>query len=141
CSRRSSRPAFRRRRTRSVCEDDVMISRRNALLSTLFGAGYVGLRSLATGLPVSFLLNPKKALADSTLPACAAKDKAQYIIFNTSGDGDPISTSVPGTYDDPLIVHSKDPAMAPKPLTIGGKSYNAAAPWSTLPKGVLDRTV
>src|SRR4051812_19800377 len=118
-----------------------MISRRDALLSMLFGAGQVGLRSLATGLPVSFLLNPRKALAESSAPTCASPDKAQYIIFNTSGDGDPIGTSIPGTYEDPMIVHSKAPTMAPKPLKIRGQSHLAASPWSTLPESVLDRTV
>ena len=76
----------------------------------------VGLRALATGLPPSFLLNPRRALADGT--ACGASGQAQYVIFNTSGQGDPLNASVPGTYDDPKIVHSPDPAMAPTPLTI-----------------------
>jgi hypothetical protein len=118
-----------------------MISRRNALLTTLFGTGYVGLRALATGLPASFLLNPRKAFADPATAACAAADKAQYIIFNTSGDGDSINASSPGTYEDPNIVHSPDPAMAPKPLTMRGRSFTAGAPWATLPQAVLDRTV
>jgi hypothetical protein len=39
-----------------------------------------------------------------------------------------------------MIVHSPDPVMAPKPLTIRGKSFTAASPWSTLPQDVLDRT-
>ncbi len=86
----------------------MIVSRRNALLSTLFGAGYVGLRALATGLPVSFLLNPRRALAAGT-PTCASQSKAQYIIFQTSGNGDPINASVPGTYEDPNIVHSERP--------------------------------
>ncbi len=118
----------------------MMISRRQAIASTLFGTGAVGLRALATGLPVSFLLNPRRALADIATPACGAKEKAQFIILNTSGAGDPINSSVPGTYDDPLIAHSLDPAMAPTPLTIQGQTYTAAAPWSTLPQAVLDRT-
>ena len=67
-----------------------MISRRNALLTTLFGAGYVGLRALASGLPASFLLNPRRVLGATGTPDCSAPDKAQYIIFNTSGAGDPI---------------------------------------------------
>jgi hypothetical protein len=117
-----------------------MITRRNALLTMLFGTGCVGLRALATGLPVSFLLNPRKALADPNA-MCAAPSKAQYVIFSTSGDGDPIGTSVPGTYDDPMIVHSADPTMAPRPLTIQGRAYTAAAPWGGLPQAVLDRTV
>ena len=114
-------------------------SRRQLLLSTLFGAGAIGLRALATGLPVSFLLRPRKALAD--LPAtCANMAKAQYIIFATSGSGDPINANVPGTYGDPNIAHSLDPTMAPTRLTIAGKPYTAAQPWSTLPQTVLDRT-
>ncbi len=119
------------------------LSRRDALLSTLFGAGCIGLRALATGLPASVLLDPRKALAagsGSSGPACASQAKAQYVIFNTSGNGDPINASVPGTYEDPKIVHSPDPTMAPASLTIGGQTYQAAMPWTTLPANVLSRT-
>ena len=118
-----------------------MISRRTALLSTLFGTGCVGLRALATGLPASFLLDPRKALASPALPMCAAQTKAQYIVFNTSGSGDPINANVPGAYENPMITHSADPSMAATPLMIQGRPHTAAAPWSTLPQSVLDRTV
>jgi hypothetical protein len=118
-----------------------MISRRTALLSTLFGTGYVGLRALATGLPASFLLDPRKAFASPAVPMCAAQTKAQYIVFNTSGSGDPINANVPGAYENPMITHSADPSMAPTPLMIQGRPHTAAAPWSTLPQSVLDRTV
>jgi hypothetical protein len=114
------------------------ISRRQALLSTLFGAGLVGLRSLATGLPVSLLVSPRKALAAA---GDAAPPKAQFVILSTSGTGDPINASVPGTYDDPGIVHSPDPTMAPAALTLNGRATKAAAPWAGLPQAVLDRTV
>ena len=117
-----------------------MITRRQAITSTLFGTGYVGLRALATGLPASFLLNPRRALAADPAPACGAPDKAQYIILNTSGQGDPINASVPGTYDDPAITHSSDPALAATPLTLRGRATTAAAPWAALPQAVLDRT-
>ncbi len=115
-----------------------LITRRRALLSTLFGAGYVGLRSLATGLPVSFLLNPREALAS---PSCPSPGKAQFVILSTSATGDPINASVPGTYDDPQIVHSRDPSMAPTALTLAGRACTAAAPWAALPQSVLDRTI
>jgi hypothetical protein len=120
----------------------MIITRRKAIASTLFGAGYVGLRALATGLPAWFLANPRRALADSPAPACAGAgtSKAQFIILNTSGAGDPINANVPGTYDDPKVVHSADPTMAPSTLTIRGQSYTAAAPWASLPQAVLDRT-
>jgi len=117
-----------------------MLNRRNALLTTLFGAGMVGLRSLASGLPASLLLNPRKALADSAVPSCEAPAQAQYVIFTTSGQGDPINANAPGCYDDPNITHPTDPAMAKTTLTLGGKTYAAAAPWASLPADVLDRT-
>ena len=108
-----------------------MITRREGILAMLFGSGMLGLRALATGLPASFLLNPRRALADNQTPMCGSNAQAQYIIFNTSGNGDPINASVPGTYEDPNIVHSSDPTMAPTSLTIQGQSYTAAAPWAT----------
>jgi hypothetical protein len=119
-----------------------MLTRRQALLSTLFGSGYVGLRALATGLPAAFLLNPRRALAANPAPACAAQAQAnaQYFIFNTLGSGDPINANVPGMYDDAKIVHPADPTMAPTPLKLRGQSFTAAAPWATLPQAVLDRT-
>jgi hypothetical protein len=114
------------------------ISRRKALMSALFGAGYVGLRALATGIPAGILLKGRRAFADGA--TCANPSKAQFIIMNTSGNGDPINANVPGTYDDPNITHSADPLMAPTQLTLGGLATKAAAPWAALPQTVLDRT-
>jgi hypothetical protein len=116
-----------------------MISRRDALFFTLFGAGYVGLRSLATGLPASFLANPRRAFAKRSVPECGGENEAQFVVMSTSGDGDSINTSVPGTYEDPLIVHAKDASMVPQPLVIRGRTHTAAAPWATLPQHALDR--
>jgi hypothetical protein len=115
----------------------MMIDRRRLLASTLFGAGYVGLRALATGLPVSLLLDPRRALAQTT--PCN-NPRAQFIVFATSGNGDPINASVPGTYEDPGIVHSPDPSMAPATITLQGQKHTAAAPWAALPQSALDRT-
>ena len=117
----------------------MIVSRRNALLSTLFGAGYVGLRALATGLPVSLLLDPRRALA-APGATCASASKARFVIFATSGNGDPLNANVPGTYEDSKITHPTDPTMAATPLSIGGQPYTAAAPWAALPQGVLDQT-
>jgi hypothetical protein len=115
------------------------ISRRKALMSALFGAGYVGLRALATGIPAGILLKGRRAFADGAA-ACGNPAKAQFVILNTSGNGDPINANVPGTYDDPNITHSADPMMAPTQLMLGGVAAKAAAPWATLPQSVLDRT-
>jgi hypothetical protein len=110
-----------------------MISRRNAILSTLFGTGMIGLRSLATGLPAALLLNPRRALAD--MPA--VNPAAQFVIFQTSGGGDPINANVPGMYEDQNgsqgtsgIAHSADPAMAATQLQVGSWSGKAALPWA-----------
>ncbi len=122
-----------------------ILNRRQLLLSSLAGAGLVGLRAMATGLPVSFLLNPKKALADGSCGNAAA----QYLILSMSANGDALNTNVPGTYDLPAsfaagTVNHSDPTdmtMTATPLTIGGKKWTAAKPWSTLPQATLDRTV
>jgi hypothetical protein len=116
-----------------------MMTRRQALIRTLFGAGAVGLRSLATGIPAAFLLNPKRALANGV---CANPAKAQYYILSTSGNGDPINANAPGTYADSKICHSLDTAnFGPTSFMLNGKSVTAAKPWASLPPTVLDRTV
>ena len=111
------------------------LTRRESLLGGLLGFGWLGLRSLATGLPVSFLLNPSRAMASGT---CAASVQAQYLILSTSFLGDPVNTNAPGTYTNASVVHPADPSMAGTPLTLGGQTYTAAQPWSTLTS--LDRT-
>src|SRR5213075_1175238 len=94
--------------------------RRDLLRTTLFGAGGLGLRALATGLPVSFLARPLAARADDYL--CLDKNRAQYLILSASSAGDPMNCNVPGTYDFPDIAHAADPRMAPTPLSLGGKT-------------------
>ena len=115
------------------------ISRRKALMSTLFGAGYVGVRALATGIPAAVLMKGRRAFAD-TAATCANPAKAQFIVLATSGSGDPINANVPGTFEDARITHSADPTMAATQLSLSGRSVKAALPWSTLPQNVLDRT-
>jgi hypothetical protein len=106
----------------------MMLSRRNMLLSTMFGAGAVGLRALASGIPASLLLNPKKALADG----CTAGASPQFVIFQTSGSGDPINANAPGSYVSG--VYNAPEAVLPTAMaTLGGKPYKAAAGWAALP--------
>jgi hypothetical protein len=113
------------------------LSRRHALSSALLGASALGLRALATGLPASFLMNPRKAFAQST---CPAPSKAQYFILCTTSGGDPVNGNVPGTYEDPALIHSADPSMAPVSLSLSGTPHTAATPWSKIPQEFLDRT-
>src|SRR5450432_524109 len=123
-----------------ACEERVLDpGRRRALLEGLFGAGWLGLRSLATGVPVALLANPRRALAADD-PACFSQPNAQYLILSTSGSGDPLNANVPGTYAFPTIAHSLDPLMAKTSFKLGSATVEAAAPWSTLPQPLLDRT-
>jgi Protein of unknown function (DUF1501) len=123
-----------------------ILNRRQLLSASIAGAGLVGLRAMATGLPISFLLNPKAARAEGT---CASSAGAQFLILSMSANGDALNCNVPGTYDLPSTfaagtVNHSDPvdmSMAATPLTIGGKKWTAAKPWSTLPQAILDRTV
>lgn len=110
--------------------------RRTFLLSSLFGASYVGLRSLATGLPASFLLAPHNALAAD--PEQAGPTKPQYLILSTSAGGDPITNNCPGTYTDAGIIHPQDPDMAATNISLGESQHLAAKPWSTLGSKVLE---
>jgi hypothetical protein len=118
-----------------------MLSRRNAVLQLLFGAGLVGLRSLASGIPASVLLGSKRAFAASdggaTTPPIA---NPQFVIYSTSFAGDPVNCNAPGTYDDTNIEHPNDPSMAATPMTFGARTVKGAQIWSTLPPAVLART-
>jgi uncharacterized protein (DUF1501 family) len=113
-------------------------TRRSLLKKTVFGTGALGLRALATGLPVGFLSRPYDLRAEDF--TCADKTRAQYLVIATSSAGDPLNCNVPGTYDFPDIAHSPDPRMAATPLTLGGVQTTAAAVWATMPQWVLDRT-
>jgi hypothetical protein len=116
----------------------ITFKRRSLLMSTLFGAGYLGLRALATGIPVGVLMGGRRALADSA-SACIDKTKAQYFVMSTSYLGDPINANVPGSYDIAAITHSTDPTMAATKFAFGGGTTTAARPWSQLPSNILQR--
>ena len=66
------------------------ISRRGLLHGSLLGAGLVGLRAFATGLPKTWLLGERTAYAAEPTP--------QFLILATSGQGDPLNVNVPGSY-------------------------------------------
>src|SRR5450755_1356921 len=107
-----------------------MLNRRQLLGSALAGAGLLGLRAMATGLPISFLLNPKSARADGT---CENGDGAQFLILSMSSNGDALNCNVPGTYDLPATfaagsINHADPvdmSMTATPLTISGQTGTA----------------
>ena len=104
------------------------------LYTALFGAGGLGLKSLATGIPMSILAKPLTARAQDAATT-------RILILSTSSAGDPINANVPGTYEDPAVEHSNDPLMAPMAMTIGGQQLTAAKPWAELPASLLQKTV
>jgi hypothetical protein len=104
-------------------------------LTALFGAGHVGLRALATGLPAWFLVNPRSATAEALDCAIVAKEKLQYLILSTSSAGDPINCNVPGTYEAPAIIHPSQTTMAATMVNLGGKAFGAALPWASTDVG------
>jgi hypothetical protein len=113
----------------------MLLARRDALFTALFGAGQVGLRALATGLPAWFIANPRSATAQALDCAIMAKDKLQYLVLSTSSAGDPINCNVPGTYEAPAIIHPTQATMAATMVNLGGKSYGAALPWASTDAG------
>src|SRR5262245_4248302 len=116
------------------------LTRRNAVIGSLFGAGFLGLRAAASGLPAWFLANPREASAQDMQCAIAAKDKLQYLIVSASSAGDSISCNVPGTYDAAAIIHPTQTEFAATNFTLGTKSVKAAQIWSTLSEPVRART-
>lgn len=107
-------------------------TRRNMLYAGLFGATGLGLKAMATGLPQSFLSNPLKARAQ--------EGNHSIFIFSASSAGDPVNANVPLTYDYPELAHPTNPIMARTPMNIGGRMWDAAAPWANMPQNIIDRT-
>jgi hypothetical protein len=111
------------------------LTRRDSLRAALFGGGYLGLRALATGLPLYFLRDPARATAQDLECAIMAKEKLQYLILSASSQGDPMNCNCPGTYEVADIIHPMQPEMAATPVMLGSKSVMAAKPWASTDMG------
>ncbi len=125
------------------------MDRREALLSSVLGLGSLALRSLVTGLPMTFLLGKPES-------SWAAENAAKFLILSHMQGSDPINTNVPGTYGDPndlsdplhAIAHATvaelgDRAQGfevPSQFQLGPKTVRAAQAWSGLPQELLDRS-
>lgn len=110
-------------------------TRRNALLGSLVGGSYLGLRALATGLPAWYLADPRRATAQDLACAIEAKEKLQYLIVSASSMGDPINCNCPGTYEAPEIIHPQQPELAATALQLGETMYQVAKPWAAVEAG------
>ena len=106
-------------------------NRRKLLLGALFGAGYAGLKGLATGLPPGFFLGERQALA-------AAAPPPNFLVLATCGSGDPLNANCPGSYIAG-VQNNPDPLMAPTAFNLGPVSTKAAKPWADLPDDLRAR--
>src|ERR1700744_6602396 len=116
-----------------------MLTRRDTLMRVLFGAGLVGLRSLASGIPASILLDPRRAMAAGDGGGAAGAIKPQFVLYSTSFAGDPVNCNAPGTYDDPNIQLPTEPSMVSTPMTFGSRSVSGAQSWATSSVATLSR--
>lgn len=112
-------------------------TRRNMLKTALFGSGFIGLRSLVTGIPMAALLGGRigDANAEDELTA-----EPQSLILFSAQAGDPFNANVPGSYGVSGVYNNPHPEMAPTALSLGGYETVAAKPWAEVPQRFLDRT-
>ena len=94
------------------------VSRRTCLGQGALGSGLL-LRSLATGLPVSWLLNPERAMAQQNM------QRPQTLIFSTSSAGDPVNINCPGSYVQGV---TNNPHLGAQQGRFGDQRVRAAAP-------------
>ena len=106
------------------------LSRRNFLRGTAAASSAVVLQSLATGLPVSFLLNPSNASAQ------AMNRTVQTLIFSTSAAGDPVNVNCPGSYRNGV---TNNPLLEGVRAAYGDGQVRGAAPWAELPANLRQR--
>lgn len=112
-------------------------TRRNMLKTALFGSGFVGLRSVVSGVPLAALLTGRidEAMAEDDLTA-----EPQSLVLFTSQAGDPFNANTPGSYGVSGVYNNPHTEMAPTSLMLGDVSTTAARPWSMVPQRFLDRT-
>lgn len=115
--------------------------RRDLLKYLSGGSASVMLKSAVTGIPAfafTSMQAPKVFAQDGVGDAL----KPQYLVLSTRGQGDPFNVNCPGVYDTGVktVFNNPDPKMAPTNVSLDGKTYRAAKPWSTLPQWALDRT-
>ena len=108
----------------------MMPSRRKLIQSAFLGAGAVGLRALATGLPKSWLLGERVAYAATPAP--------QFLILATSGLGDPLNANAPGSFVQGAE-NSPVAELAAADVSFGDATFQAARCWGNLPDSLRAR--
>lgn len=112
-------------------------TRRTMLKTALFGTGFIGLRSVVSGIPLAALMGGRIGEANAEDPT----EAPQSLVLFTAQAGDPLNANAPGSYTGVSGVHNNPHAeMAPTPLTLGNYDTVAAKPWADVPQRFLDRT-
>jgi hypothetical protein len=111
-------------------------TRRNMLKTALFGTGFLGLRSVVTGLPMAALLGGHigEANADDLTA------EPQSLVLFSSASGDPFNANAPGCYGVSGVFNNPHTEMVGTNMMLGDQSTKAARPWSLVPQRFLDRT-
>lgn len=105
-------------------------TRRKLLQSAVFGAGLVGLKSLATGLPISWFRGGVLHAAEPAPPS--------FLILATVNSGDPFNANAPGAFVAGTE-HGSDPGLAPTSVTLGSSTAIGAQRWSLVPQDLRSR--
>ncbi len=105
-------------------------TRRRLLHAAVFGAGYVGLRSLASGLPIPFLTSGVARAATGPTP--------NFLILAVANSGDPFNANTPGAYVAGTD-HAPDPLLASATVQLGTAAAPGAKRWSQLPADLRSR--
>lgn len=111
-------------------KESSLTSRRKLLKGAVLGAGLVGLRSFATGLPKSWILGDRVAHAADITP--------QYLILATSNNGDPLNANAPGSFVEGAE-NSPIAELAAADVKFGVGTYTAAKCWGNLPEELRAR--
>ena len=122
------------------------LTRRDWLASCLFSGGLLGLRSIASGLPVAAIANPQKWLASISDEAAAAQIRAaststpQFLVLSASDSGEPLNCNVPGMYLGQGFLHPTAASMAQTTFALGSQNAVAAKCWTSLAAATLAQT-
>ncbi|BCE01094.1 DUF1501 domain-containing protein [Marinicellulosiphila megalodicopiae] len=133
------------------------LNRRQFLSGSMKGAASLSLKSLATGLPIGFILG-------GHMPAMAAEGDSKSLILGMSDDGQPLNVYAPGSISsdstDPcFVIERADEAglgvaslgningndifasdfFTPSTISMGEQSVVAPNIWSNVSQTLLDR--
>lgn len=127
--------------------DKVSQSRRQWLTNCLFSGGLLGLRAIASGLPIEAIADPQKwlsSLTDEDLEQrqnrAALSANPQFLVLSASDLGEPMNCNVPGMYEGQGFLHPTADTMAQVDFSVGGQATRAAKCWTNLGASTLDRT-